>query len=80
MSKTVSIQEAAQQLPELLTIVQHGEEVVIAQEDRPVAKLVSIPAPVGKPRRFGGYEGKIRMSEDFDAPLADEFWLGKNPR
>ena len=78
MSKTVSIQEAAQQLPELLAMVQHGEEVVIAQEDQPIARLVSIPQRPSRPRRFGGYEGKIRIAEDFDAPLSEEFWLGKN--
>ncbi|MFP4308215.1 MAG: hypothetical protein ACLFRG_11890 [Desulfococcaceae bacterium] len=27
-------------------------------------------------RKFGQFRGKIRMSEDFDAPLPDEFWLG----
>ena len=43
MSKKVSVQEAARQLPELLAMVRRGEEVVIAQEDEPVTRLISIP-------------------------------------
>jgi hypothetical protein len=30
------------------------------------------------PRRrvLGAFKGKIRVADDFDAPLGDEFWLG----
>ncbi|MCY7337213.1 MAG: DUF2281 domain-containing protein [Chamaesiphon sp.] len=27
-------------------------------------------------RVFGQYQGRISMSEDFDEPLPDSFWLG----
>jgi hypothetical protein len=27
---------------------------------------------------FGQYQGRIRMSEDFDEPLPDAFWLGES--
>ncbi len=29
-----------------------------------------------KLRTVGEYAGKIRMADDFDAPLPDSFWLG----
>ena len=29
-------------------------------------------------RVFGQYQGRIRMSEDFDEPLPDSFWLGES--
>jgi hypothetical protein len=29
-------------------------------------------------RVFGQYQGRIRMSEDFDEPLPDAFWLGES--
>jgi hypothetical protein len=33
----------------------------------------------GKQQRvFGQYQGRIRMSEDFDEPLPDSFWLGES--
>ena len=45
-----------------------GEEIIIAKAGSPRAK----PAPV-KPQRGqrkpGGWEGRVRMSKNFDAPL-----------
>ncbi len=38
-------------------------------------KHVGIPAK--QQRLFGQYLGRIRMSEDFDEPLPDSFWLGE---
>ena len=29
-------------------------------------------------RILGAYKGKIRVAEDFDKHLGDEFWLGEN--
>ena len=31
-----------------------------------------------QPRVFGQYQGRISMSEDFDEPLPDSFWLGES--
>ena len=31
-----------------------------------------------KKRIFGQYKGRIHISEDFDAPLPDSFWLGED--
>jgi Protein of unknown function (DUF2281) len=31
-----------------------------------------------KQRVFGQYAGKIWMSDDFDDPLSDSFWLGES--
>jgi hypothetical protein len=35
------------------------------------------PTPT-QPRILGLNKGEIRMSEDFDAPLSDDFWLGSH--
>jgi hypothetical protein len=40
---------------------------------------VSINAKTKK-RVAGLNRGEIHMSEDFDSPLPDEFWLGDNNR
>jgi hypothetical protein len=34
-------------------------------------------APAGHPRQFGQFRGQVRMSDDFNAPLPDAFWLGE---
>jgi len=33
-----------------------------------------------KKRTVGEYVGKIHISDDFDAPLPDEFWLGESDK
>ncbi|MCK5719968.1 MAG: hypothetical protein KAH84_08510 [Thiomargarita sp.] len=38
---------------------------------------IKITMEVQKKRTVGEYIGKIQISDDFDAPLPDEFWLGK---
>jgi antitoxin (DNA-binding transcriptional repressor) of toxin-antitoxin stability system len=48
-----------------------GEEIIIAKAGKPMAKLVPVPK-VRKPRKPGGWEGQVVMSEDFDAPLPED--------
>lgn len=47
-----------------------GEEILIAKAGRPLAKLVPLGA-VPRRRAPGGWEGKVQMAEDFDAPLPE---------
>ncbi len=79
MAKTVTVQEAERQLKELIRLVEQGEEVVIAQDDRPKVKLVPVASEKVVRRVFGQYRGKIRMSDDLDDPLPTDFWLSGNP-
>ncbi len=78
MATIVTVQEAKAQLTELIHLVAQGEEIVIAQDDQPKVKMVPVePEKIGK-RVFGEYRGKIRMSEDFNEPLPDDFWVAGN--
>ena len=70
---TVSIQEAQAKLSELIHDLTPGKEVVMTENDEPVARLVP---PVSSPRRQPGRPGTLRgtvlyMAPDFDAPLED---------
>ena len=69
--RTVSAQEAENQLSALLDAVEAGEEVVIAREGRAVARLVTAktPSPL---RRLGSLVGKLNVPDDFDDPLPDD--------
>lgn len=50
------------------------EEVEIRQEN---GCLVMVPTQsLQKARVLGLHAGSIQMSDDFDEPLPDEFWLG----
>lgn len=65
---TVSISEARAQLDRLIDRARQGEDVLITRHGRCVARLVSMARA---PRRLGSLRGKIRVAEDFDAPLPD---------
>ena len=73
MTRTVNIDEAKNQLQDLLALAAEGNEVIITDEGKPLAKLV--PVASQKRRIAGLNRGQIWTSEDFDAPLTDDFFL-----
>ena len=75
-TQTVNLDKVEKQLADLLVIVETGNEIVIAQNGKPIARLASV-TPQKKKRIAGLNRGTIWTSEDFDKPLPDEFWLGK---
>lgn len=73
---TVDVVDAQAQLQELLTLAMQGNEIVIAANQVPLVKLV--PIRKRPQRRVAGlHRGVLRMRDDFNEPLPDEFWLGK---
>ncbi len=69
---SVDIQATNTNLAELLERVVQGEEVFIAKDGRPVARLVPIE-PRAEPRRPGSARGLGRVRDNFDAPMPDDF-------
>lgn len=69
-SMNVNIHEAKTHLSKLLRRVAAGEEIVIAKSGRPVAKL--IPLNSGASRVPGSAKDKVKIQDDFDAPLPKE--------
>ncbi len=66
----VSLAEAQAKLPDLIHGLAPGDEVVITEEQRPVARIV--PAAVTGERQLGTLKGTVLyMAPDFDAPLED---------
>lgn len=68
----VEISEA--NLPELVKLVQQGEDVVLVENGVPVVKLTPFY------RIPDLHPGAWEVSDDFDDPLPDEFWLGEEFR
>ena len=64
----VNIHEAKTNLSRLVDKVASGTEVVIAKAGKPMARLVPIK-PVLHVRKPGFLKGKIKIADDFDAPL-----------
>ena len=74
MSATITIEEAHANLKELIHQLAPGEEVIITENQQPVAKLVNEQPTLAKhPRPGPGLcKGMITyMAPDFDAPLED---------
>ncbi len=70
MSATITVEEAQATLKELIGKLAPGEEVVITDNQQPVAKLVATAKPTE--RKLGTLKGTVLyMAPDFDAPLED---------
>jgi antitoxin (DNA-binding transcriptional repressor) of toxin-antitoxin stability system len=74
---TVPLDEAASRLSELIHGLSPGEELVITENDLPVARLTPAKSEEEEKetptRKLGTLKGTILyMADDFDAPL-DEF-------
>jgi len=68
MSKTVTIHVAKTTLSQLIARVEAGEEIIIARDKQPVAKLVPVRRVQPK-RQFGAMRGRARVDAAFFEPL-----------
>jgi antitoxin (DNA-binding transcriptional repressor) of toxin-antitoxin stability system len=69
---TIPIQQAQAELPALIHGLAPGDELIITENNKPVARIVS-SAPNSRKRQLGSMPGTVlHMAPDFDAPL-DEF-------
>lgn len=69
---TITLQQAQATLPDLIHQLAPGQELVITENDQPVARLISQAAEPRKPRQPGTLKGTVlHMAADFDAPLED---------
>ncbi len=75
--QTVDLDEAKVRLAELVSLAREGTEIVIEAEGVPLARIVP-PGDTAVPRVPGLHRGAIWISDDFDDPLPDEFWLGES--
>jgi prevent-host-death family protein len=67
----VNIYAAKSQLSNLVRRAAEGEDIVITRNGEPVARLVPV-GRAGTKRKLGRLRGRIRIAEDFDAPLPDD--------
>lgn len=67
----INIYQAKTKLSQLIDRAVDGEEIVIARNGRPVARLVAYDRAQA-PRKLGILAGRIHMADDFDAPLPEE--------
>lgn len=68
---TVTLSQAQADLAELIHRLTPGEELVITENERPVARLTAEPTAPAKRREPGLLKGMITIVEDDDEHLKD---------
>lgn len=72
MTKTISLNENIT-IQAVIALTENGDEVVIEENGKPLAKVTPIEKPKEIKKRTAGLgKGTMWMSEDFDEELADE--------
>jgi antitoxin (DNA-binding transcriptional repressor) of toxin-antitoxin stability system len=71
MSHTVSIQQASSKLSELVLALGPGDEIVLTNNDRPVARIV--PNVITTKRTAGAWKGKLEIIDDTDDDILEHF-------
>lgn len=66
-----NLYQAKSSLSRLVDRAAAGEEIVIAKAGSPRAKLVPLKTRT-EARKPGGWEGRVFISDDFDAPLPED--------
>ena len=68
----ISVREAQATLSELIHRLTPGQELLLTEDDRPVAKLVATASGPPRVPKLGTQPGSVLyVAPDFDAPLDD---------
>jgi antitoxin (DNA-binding transcriptional repressor) of toxin-antitoxin stability system len=70
-TKIVNMHEAKTTLSRLVADALAGNDVVLAKAGKPMVRLVPVEQK-HKPRKLGIWKGKVKLADDFDAPLPDD--------
>lgn len=69
---TITIEQAQEQLRQLINAANPGEQIVITRDAEPVATLTVNVPPRRRPRQPGTLKGTVLyMAPDFNAPLEE---------
>ncbi len=71
MSRAITVEEAQTRLPELIRKLAPGEEIIIAQDQQPVARLVGVRPPERRRRVPGNCKGLINLLVEDEDHLKD---------
>ena len=68
MATVINIHHAKTHLSRIVDEAAAGQEVIIAKAGRQMARLVPIDSKP-RPKRFGGLKGRVKVPDNFNAPL-----------
>jgi prevent-host-death family protein len=70
-----NLYDAKTNLSQLVDRAAAGEEIIIAKNGVPLARLVPLEQRA-TPRQPGGWEGRVTIADDFDEPLPADILAG----
>jgi prevent-host-death family protein len=70
---TVNMHEAKSQLSKLVDLAHQGEDVIIARNGKPTARIVPIETEPKRLRPIGLDVGKGWVGENFNDPMPEDF-------
>lgn len=73
ITRTIALEDVQASLDALFALVREGTEVIIMDGSKPLARV----SPVESGKRIPDLHPGTWISDDFDEPLPDEFWLGE---
>jgi len=77
MSHVIPIERASVELRGLVRAMQQGDEIVLTENDKPIARIVSnaapLPSTAPKARVVGAWKGKFEILDDGDDVILDQF-------
>ena len=65
-AKQVNVHHAKTHLSKLLAEVEKGQEIIVARDGKPVAKIIPFKMEKQRPFPFGDLKGKGWIAPDFD--------------
>lgn len=74
--KTVEVQSLNSSLADVVELAKREAGLVLTNAGQPVATVLPLPERVHQ-RVAPLHPDAMEVSADFDAPLTDDFWLGK---
>lgn len=77
--KSVDMLDAQKRLPELVSSLRTGLEIILTKDNVPIARLTQASSvSSGKGKRIAGlHPGAMTESSDFNDPLPESFWAGQ---
>ncbi len=71
MATIINIHDAKTHLSKIIDDVAAGHEVIIAKAGKPMARLSPLK-PTVRPKKLGLLKGKVKIPENFNAPLDED--------
>lgn len=76
-TRAIDVQKSKIEIQDLVPWIKAGEEIILAEGDKPIARIVPIVSST-KERVPDIHAGQIWTSDDFDDSLPDDFWTGND--